>query len=56
MDGRFGWNLFEGKQVEIDYDRNLLIIHSALPKALKGYVRSKLNFMHSLFVQQAVLK
>jgi len=23
MDGRFGWNLFEGKQVEIDYDRNL---------------------------------
>ena len=47
MDGRFGWNLFEGKQVEINYDHNLLIIHSALPKALKGYVRSKLNFMHS---------
>jgi hypothetical protein len=33
--------------VEINYDHNLLIIHSALPKALKGYVRSKLNFMHS---------
>ncbi|HWZ02868.1 MAG TPA: hypothetical protein VNX40_04600, partial [Mucilaginibacter sp.] len=44
MDGRFGWNLFEGKQVEIDYDRLLLIIHSALPKALKGYVRSKMEF------------
>jgi hypothetical protein len=47
MDGRFGWNLFEGKQVEIDYDHNLLIIHSKLPKTLKGYVRSKLDFTHS---------
>jgi len=47
MDGRFGWNLFEGKQVEIDYDRLLLIIHSALPKALKGYVRSKMEFARS---------
>jgi hypothetical protein len=47
MDGRFGWNLFEGKQVEIDYDHNLLIIHSKLPKTLKGYVKSKLGFTHS---------
>ncbi|MDB5127931.1 hypothetical protein [Mucilaginibacter sp.] len=47
MDGRFGWNLFEGKQVEIDYDHSLLIIHSKLPKALKGYVKSKLDFTHS---------
>ncbi|MVM34080.1 hypothetical protein GO755_28865 [Spirosoma sp. HMF4905] len=47
MDGRFGWNLFEGKQVEIDYDHNRLLIHSELPKALKGYVKSKLEFIHS---------
>ncbi|WP_428660172.1 hypothetical protein [Runella sp.] len=47
MDGRFGWNLFEGKQVEIDYDNNRLIIHSKLPKILKGYVKSKLEFIHS---------
>jgi hypothetical protein len=47
MDGRFGWNLFEGKQVEIDYGHNLLIIHSRLPKYLKGYVRSKLEFIRS---------
>ncbi|MES2279586.1 MAG: hypothetical protein V4592_26365 [Bacteroidota bacterium] len=47
MDGRFGWNLFEGKQVELDYDRNLIIIHSTLPKELKGYVKSKLNFINS---------
>jgi len=47
MDGRFGWNLFEGRQVEIDYDRHLLIIHSRLPSALKGYVRSKMEFARS---------
>ena len=47
MDGRVGYNVFEGKQVEIDYDHNLLIIHSQLPKALKGYVKSKIEFTHS---------
>ncbi len=47
MDGRFGWNLFEGKAVEIDYDHNLLIIHSKMPKALKGYVKSTMEFIHS---------
>jgi len=46
MDGRFGANLFENKIIEIDYDNNLLIIHSKLPKT-KGYVRSKLTFIRS---------
>lgn len=47
MDGRFGWNLFEGKQVEVDYDKNIMIIHSQLPKDLKGYVKSKIGFEQS---------
>jgi len=47
MDGRFGWNLFDGKTVEIDYDHNRLIIHSKLPAALRGYVKSKIEFTHS---------
>jgi len=53
MDGRFGWNLFEGRQVEIDYDNNLLIIHSRLPGNLKGYVRSKIEFIHSFICAKA---
>jgi hypothetical protein len=53
MDGRFGWNLFEGKVVEIDYDKNLLIIRSKLPKALKGYVKSKLEFIRSFVCAKA---
>ncbi len=47
MDGKFGWQLFEGKKVEIDYDNNLLIIHSTLPKTLKGYSKSPLTFIRS---------
>ncbi len=47
MDGRFGWNLFEGKQVEVDYNRGLIIIHSKMPKSLKGYVKSKMDFTRS---------
>jgi hypothetical protein len=47
MDGRFGWNLFEGKQIEIDYDRSILIIHTTRAKALKGYTKAKLNFVRS---------
>jgi hypothetical protein len=47
MDGRFGWDLFEGKCVEIDYDHHLLIIHSKLPRNLNGYTRSRLDFLRS---------
>ena len=56
MDGRFGWNLFEGKKVEIDYDHNLIIIHSRLPDDLKGYARSKIKFIHSYLCAEAVFK
>jgi hypothetical protein len=47
MDGRFGWDLFEGKAVEINYDHNVLIIHSKLPNTLKGYIKSKIEFARS---------
>jgi AraC-like DNA-binding protein len=47
MDGRFGWDLFEGRQVEIDYDRGLLIIHSKSPRGLKSYARMPLQFIRS---------
>ncbi len=56
MDGRFGWNLFEGKKVEINYDKHCLIIHSELPKQMKGYVRSELEFMESFVCINGVIK
>jgi len=53
MDGRFGWNLFEGKIVEINYDRTIMVIHSALPAIAKGYTKSALIFMRSFVCARA---
>jgi len=50
MDGRFGWDLVEGRTVEINYDKSLLIIRSDLPR-LKGYRRLKISFIRSLRMQ-----
>jgi hypothetical protein len=47
MDGRFGGNVFEGKMVEIDYDKNLLIIHPKMPKNVKGFTKSRLVYIRS---------
>ncbi|MCZ4244842.1 clan AA aspartic protease [Pedobacter punctiformis] len=30
-DGRFGWDLFKDKTVELNYDKNALIVHNQLP-------------------------
>ena len=45
MDGRIGFDVFEGKQIELNYDQHIMVIHSRLPQT-KGYVRSRLLFNH----------
>lgn len=54
--GRFGWNLFDGKIVEIDYDKKLFIIHSKLPKRDKSYTKLDMEFTHTLFCIQASMQ
>lgn len=56
MDGRFGWNIFEDKIVEIDYEKELLIIHSQLPKNKKGYIRSNIEFIRSFVCLKGTMK
>jgi hypothetical protein len=54
MDGRFGYALFEGKQVAIDYDHQRLLVYSRLPrKAVRGYTKTKLVFRRSYVCVQA---
>lgn len=55
-DGRFGWDLFDGRIVEIDYDNNRFIIHSKLPKKPKGYSKLPIEYTHTLFCINATLK
>lgn len=47
-DGRFGWDLFDGKVVEIDYDRSLFIVHTRLPDT-HGYTALPIEYTHDLF-------
>lgn len=35
-DGRFGWDLFKDKVVELNYDKDLMVVHSKLPKNVEG--------------------
>lgn len=43
-DGRFGWDLFKDKVVELNYDKDLMIVHSKLPPNIEGNRKfSKLN-------------
>ncbi|MEM6806126.1 MAG: hypothetical protein AAF696_32310 [Bacteroidota bacterium] len=47
-DGRFGWDLFKGKIVEINYDRSILVIHPKLPSTT-GFTKLKLFPSKTLF-------
>ncbi len=48
MDGKFGWNIFENKILEIDYDKSILIVRSKMPAKMKDFTKAKLQFTHSL--------
>ncbi|WP_118973621.1 pepsin/retropepsin-like aspartic protease family protein [Taibaiella koreensis] len=56
-DGIVGFNIFENKIVEIDYDKGLLILHQKLPATISGY--SRLPTKHGVdgtFVECTLLK
>ena len=55
-DGRFGWDLFEGRVLELDYEKNIMIVHSALPKLPKGYSKLPIEYTHGLFCINGTLK
>jgi len=58
-DGRFGWDLFKDKIVELNYDLNLMIIHSVLPENLernKKFTKLKMVFFKDLFLVESEIK
>lgn len=56
MDGRFGWQAFDGKIVEINYDKSIIIVYSKLPLHAKQYAKSNIHFIQSLFCVQASIQ
>lgn len=58
-DGRFGWDFFKDKIVELNYDLNLMIIHSVLPKSVardNRFTKLKILFFKDLFLVEGEIK
>jgi hypothetical protein len=55
-DGCFGWDLFDGKMLEIDYDKSIFIVHTNLPNPPAGYSKLNIEYIHSLFCIQGDLE
>lgn len=55
-EGMFGWNAFDGKVVEIDYDKNIIIVHSQRPKISKDYEKFEMELMKEHFCIAAELE
>lgn len=53
--GKFGYDLFTGKIVEIDYDKKRLIVHKTLPKVVAKYTKSSFKIIQgSIYIGAAL--
>lgn len=58
-DGRFGWDLFKGKVVELNFDKNLMIVHAMLPNEVASddkFTKLKIEFFKDLFLIESEIK
>ncbi|WP_025142959.1 hypothetical protein [Pedobacter jeongneungensis] len=58
-DGRFGWDLFDGKIVELNYDQNLMVVHSVMPKYVsrdKDFSKLNIKYLSSLFLVESTIE
>ena len=55
-DGHFGWNLFEGKIVELDYEKNMMIVHHTFSNSLKSYAKLEIEYINTLFCIQGEIQ
>ena len=57
--GRFGWNLFDGYVVELNYDQNIMIVHSKMPSGIhndKRYTRLPMHYVDNIFLVKSSLQ
>ncbi|MGO4921625.1 hypothetical protein [Maribacter spongiicola] len=55
LDGLIGWNFFDDKIVEIDYESKELLISDHLPKYSKKFSKNKLKFINGLPYAKTIL-
>ncbi|MEO4006456.1 aspartyl protease family protein [Flavobacterium sp. CAU 1735] len=52
VDGLLGWDNFDGYIVELNYDKNIMVVHSKLPKAVKqnkAIDKFKMKYFNQVF-------
>ena len=58
-DGRFGWDLFDGMVVELNYDKGIMVVHSELPEFVKkdkAYQPLDIIYFDQLFFVETTIK
>lgn len=58
-DGHFGWDFFKDKIVELNYDKNLMIIHSVLPGNVTldhKFTKLKMEFYKDIFLVETEIR
>lgn len=59
-DGRFGWDIFSGQVVEINYDKNIMVIHAQLPNDINkdlAYTKLVISYFDNVFsVQSSIIQ
>ncbi len=55
-DGRFGWRVWDGKVIEIDYDSSYIVVHDRLPRIPSSFAKSDIRFIQSLLCIQASIE
>ncbi len=58
-DGRFGWDLFDGMVVELNYDKGIMVVHSELPEFVKkdkAYQPLDIIYFDKLFFVETTIK
>lgn len=58
-DGRFGWDFFKGKIVELNYDKSVMIVHPELPEKIAEntkFTKLKMAFFEDLFLVESEIK
>lgn len=49
-EGLLGWNIFEGKILEIDYDKKQMLVHNKVPKIDRHYEKFGMEIMKEHFL------
>lgn len=56
MDGRFGWQAFDNRILELDQEHRRLILHARLPQKAARFTKMDIRFVQSHFCAEARLR